>query len=534
MNDPVVLLNEICRLMQLRGENPYRIRAYEKAIHAISGREDLVERAQKKTLTELPGIGESIQETLVEYILEGKSNLRDELQKEIHPGLLELTQISGLGPKKASVLIEQLGIQTIGELEYACKENRLVSLKGFGPKAQEKILEQIHFFNLNRGFQKYADVETIGAEILKKLQSEYSGGKILETGAFRRKSEVLTEFEFLIESEKPLESLFRKFLEGVSSPIPIRLHYSNSKDLAYLWAKTTATTQHWEALGAPGTIEASTEDAFYEKLGLPWIAPELRETGDEVQLARAGLLGQILPWNGIQGVFHNHTLRSDGAHSLEQMVVAAKELGFRYLGISDHSQSAAYAQGLKEDGLLAQEQEVRQVQEKHPEIRIFWGIESDILADGSLDYPPELLKKFDFVIASIHSRFQMDREAMTQRILTAIRNPYTRFIGHPTGRLLLGRKGYDLDMEKIIAEAARHQVALELNANPSRLDLDWRWGPVMRREKAFTSVNPDAHEMQGLKDTHYGVIMARKSLIPAHQIVNTKSVSEVEQWLKRT
>jgi DNA polymerase (family 10) len=215
------------------------------------------------------------------------------------------------------------------------------------------------------------------------------------------------------------------------------------------------------------------------------------------------------------------------------MVIAAKKLNLKYIGISDHSQSAFYAQGLKVPTLLEQEREVREVQEKHPEIRIFWGIESDILADGSLDYETSILKKFDFVVASVHSRFGMEREAMTDRILAAVRNPCTRFLGHATGRLLLGRKAYEVDMERVIEEAAKHDVAIEINANPARLDIDWRWGAKLREYRTVVSVNPDAHDIEGLEDTRYGVAVARKALLPRGLVVNSRSVEDVERWLRR-
>jgi DNA polymerase (family 10) len=215
------------------------------------------------------------------------------------------------------------------------------------------------------------------------------------------------------------------------------------------------------------------------------------------------------------------------------MVLAARAMGMSYIGISDHSQSAFYAQGLKVPDLLDQEKEIRKVQEKYPDIRIFWGIESDILADGSLDYESEVLKKFDFVVASIHSRFKMDRETMTLRILEAVRNPCTRFLGHVTGRLLLGRPGYDIDLERIIAAAAENDVAIEINSHPARLDIDWRWGPELRKTETRVSINPDAHETAGLEDTRYGIAMARKALLPTAQVVNAGSVDEVERWLKR-
>jgi DNA polymerase (family 10) len=367
------------------------------------------------------------------------------------------------------------------------------------------------------------------------------GARVSETGELRRRLDILSSMDFLVEanadSEKKLkskiESAIKKFQSEHSIELPIRISYAYPQTFAYELAKTSASEAHWDAIGKPASGEFQDEESFYKKLDLPWIAPELRETGEEVSLARNGQLDQILPWDGIQGIFHNHTTRSDGTASLEEMVIAAKNLGYKYIGISDHSQSAFYASGLKADSLLEQEREIRDLQEEHPEIRIFWGIESDILADGSLDYPDSVLKKFDFVIASVHSRFQMDKEAMTDRLLYAIRNPYTRFLGHATGRILLGRKGYELHMEKVIAEAATHDVAIELNASVSRLDIDWRWGSELRKNRTKISINPDAHATSEIEDTRYGIAMARKSLVPVSQIINTESASKVEQWLKR-
>lgn len=550
MKNPIELLEEIRRLMELKGENRFKTLAFQKAAQQLAGREDLAERAKAGTLTEIPGIGKSISEVLTEFILTGESNTLAELQKEIPAGLIELTQIPGLGAKKAWVLIEELGIQSIAELEYACRENRLIKLKGFGPKLQAQILEGISFRNANQGLQKYSDVDELAEKLLGVLREANSGLRVEKAGELRRQLEILSGLEFLVEEDvseagtqpKPrVQAALQQFIRGHALVLPVTLSTSPKSRFGYEWAKATGTQAHWEALGSPSIIQAATEEEFYQELSLPWIPPETRETGEEVRLARLdpkknpaeNPLNRLLPWNGIRGVFHNHTTRSDGAATLEEMVISAKALGFEYIGISDHSQTAFYANGLRLDHLDEQEVELRQVQKKHPEIRIFWGIESDILADGSLDYPAEVLERFDFVIASIHSRFKMDREAMTHRILTAIRNPFTRFLGHPTGRLLLGRKGYDVDMERIMAEAAQYQVAVELNSNPARLDLDWRWGPVMRRYGTMTSVNPDAHEIEGLTDIRYGIAMARKALIPVEQVVNAAGVGQVEKWLKR-
>jgi DNA polymerase (family 10) len=532
------LLDEIRHLMQLRGENVFKVRAYERAGAALADAGDLVERARLGTLTEVPGVGKGIADILTEYLLHGTSRVRDELKAALPEGLLELTAVPGLGPKKAMQLIEELGIRTLSELEYACRENRLLKLKGFGEKLQHKVLEGLAFRKSVSGQCRLDEALAVAERVMDALAAAGGrGARVSETGALRRRLETLSELEYLVEETDSTRGARARLEEAGRNAggggLAVRVHLARRERWGYELARTTGTAAHWSALGAPAPFDAADEDAFYAKLGLPLIPPEARETGEEVPLAREGRLSQLLPAGGVRGVFHNHTTRSDGVATLEQMVVAAKKLGFEYIGISDHSQSAAYAQGLKVPDLLDQEREVRDLQQKHPEIRIFWGIESDILADGSLDYAPEQLKRFDFVIASVHSRFQMDREAMTDRILEAVRNPATRFLGHATGRLLLGRAGYDLDMERVIAEAARRDVAIEINANPARLDIDWRWGPRLRACGTHVSVNPDAHAVAGLADTHFGVTMARKALLPSSLVVNSRGAREVEQWLKR-
>ena len=541
--EALALLEEMQKLMELKGENPFKIRAFEKAIRNLTDQTDLLERARAGTLTELAGIGKGISEVLTEFLLKGKTTARDELLAAIPPGLIELTSIPGLGPKKAAVLIEELGIQSLGELEYACRENRLAKLKGFGEKVQLKIMDGIQFQKSNQGLQRLVDVLPNSLKLIEAFLGVSAVRRVTDTGALRRRCEVLSEAEFLLELpkdekakasfQKKIETALVTFQKTARFPVPVKLHFAEENHFGYELAKLTGTKAHWEALGEPARFSGATEAEFYEKLKLPLIPPEARESGEEVKLARAGLLAQLLALDGVQGVFHNHTTRSDGSASLEEMVIAAKRLGYRYIGISDHSQSAFYAQGLKSDGLKEQAREIKQVQEKHPEIRIFWGIESDILQDGSLDYPDAILKKFDFVVASVHSRFQMDRTTMTERILEAIRNPHTRFLGHLTGRLLLGRKGYDLEMEKIIRAAKDCDVAIELNANPARLDIDWRWGAELRKQKTLIAINPDAHETAGLEDTSYGIAMARKALMPSALVINTRSAAEVEKWLKR-
>lgn len=554
---PIVeLLSEMKTLMELRGENPFKIRAFDKAADTIAGLgdgEDWFARAKAGTLTEIPGIGKGISAVLTEFLLEGKTTERDAMAANLPEGLLELTRVPGLGPKKAIAVIEALGIKTLGELEYACRENRLLKLKGFGEKIQAKILEGVHFLMATSGQLKLSDAFPVAEKLLPVLakalnEDRHPGGgalRVSETGALRRRLETLSAFEFLVETlsgEKARkaaeEKLFVALVEsggpkGASAiPLPVKFTFAETSRFGTELARTTATPESWAATTLGKSVpDASDEAKFFERIELAWIPPEMRESGEEVRLAREGKLDQIVGWGDLRGCFHNHTTRSDGAATLEELIVGAKARGMKYIGVSDHSKSAFYAQGLAEPALAEQEKEVRAVQAKHPDIRIFWGIESDILADGSLDYDSKWLERFDFVVASIHSRFQMDRTTMTERILRAVRNPRTTMVGHLTGRLLLGRKGYDIDIERIIRECAERGVAIEINAHPSRLDIDWRWGRVIRDAGCFVSINPDAHEVAGLDDLKYGLCVARKALLPRELVLNSREVSGVEAWL---
>tara|TARA_Y100000590_G_scaffold397579_1_gene479235 strand:- start:2183 stop:4399 length:2217 start_codon:yes stop_codon:yes gene_type:complete len=529
------LLEQISEYMKLAGENPFKIKAFDKAYSILSERKDAMDRINAGTLMELDGIGKGINEVVTEFVKTGKSTTLTELQKGLPEGLVELVKIPGLGPKKAMTIIEELSIKTIGELEYACRENRLLKINGFGEKVQEKVLQGITFLKSSEGKIKWIDAKPITGELLGAIDRA-TGTRVEVAGQFRRKLEVISEFDFVLEGD---EEDLEKAKEAVDQwkyqtrrKTPVNIHLATADNFGSEWVKRTSSEDHWKAYDGD-KIQAASEPEFYRELGLEWVSPEMRETSETVQLAKSGELNEVLPTNGIRGVFHTHTTASDGANTLEEIVEKAYELGYEFIGISDHSQSAFYAQGLSEEKLKEQKKEVDRVQRLYPDIRIFWGIESDILKDGSLDYPDSILKEFDFVIASVHSRFGMDEETMTQRMVQAIRNPYTRMIGHISGRLILGRDEYPVNMETLIEEAAKHDVAIEINANPSRLDIDWRWGPTLRKYGTLVSVNPDAHDLKGLEDTHYGVVVARKALIPQSKVINARSIDEVEKWLKR-
>ncbi len=544
------LLEEMRELLELAGENPFKVRAFERASGVVGSLpdEELLGRSRAGTLTELSGIGKGIALVLTDFLEKGAAPERDAIRAKLPEGLWEMTRIPGLGPKKAQQLIAELEVRSLRDLEYACRENRLLKLKGFGDKLQARILEGIRFLTASEGQARLCDVFEVAESLVKELDQALNrerhpaGGalRVVEAGALRRRCETLAELDFLLEApagDREVRDRAEKALAAFRATRPgllaTRLHFCAPERFGYQWARETGTDEHWKKLGAPAAFDARDEQEFFKRLELPWIPPEARETGEEIAWARAGGLERLLPWDGVRGVFHNHTLRSDGSASLEQMVERAEKLGYAFIGISDHSQSAFYAQGLKPADLREQQREVDEVQERHPRIRVFWGIESDILADGSLDYDEKSLREFDFVIASVHSRFGMDREAMTDRILAAVRHPATRFVGHLTGRLLLGRKGYDLDIERVIRECAERDVAIEINAHPSRLDIDWRWGPELRARSTRVSINPDAHDLAGLEDTRYGVAMARKALLPTELVVNAGGVEEVEKWLAR-
>ena len=513
---PSEYLSEIAHLLTLKGESPFKTRAFENASEALArvesdpdqGMQALVAMARAQDWSAIKGIGKGIAAVLDELLIQKATLTRDELRAGLPEGLLELCRVPGLGPKKAHALIESLGVRSLAELDYAIRENRLVALKGFGEKLQTKLGEGVRFLLAGAGKLRLDQALAVWAD------TEKAGDQVL-VGELARYCEVVTQLEFVAPKDvKPRERWSRTVTDAHIAGV--RAHADREK---FSWDAA------WTAFGNHGE-----EKRFYGDLGLPWIPPECREDGSEVAFfaARKDPVG----WDAIQGFFHFHTEASDGANTLEEMVAAASKRGYRYVGVSEHSQSAFYARGLGEDALKNQRREVDRVRALHPEVDLFWGIESDILKDGSLDYPDRVLAEFDFVIASIHSRFGMDRTAMTERLVRAIENPRTTLIGHLSGRLILGRPGFDWDHETVLQSALNAGVALELNAHPARLDLEWQVGRVWSAMGGVTAINPDAHEIAGLDHMTYGIAHGRKSLFPASQVLNTWSVERVSEWLR--
>ncbi|HEY1006836.1 MAG TPA: DNA polymerase/3'-5' exonuclease PolX, partial [Sphingobacteriaceae bacterium] len=421
-----------------------------------------------------------------------------------------MLQVKGLGPRKVQIIWNDLGIENIGELYYACNENRLIEAKGFGEKTQAEIRKLIEFKMASSGRFLYASVEQLAESLQQRLRGIWGDQTIL-TGAYRRKCEILDGLEILAagvppeDRRKTLESLDITILEEnadrleaeLSSGVKIRFTFCTPEHYAWQLFLTTGSADHTDrviSLAGSEYPEAPSEEAVYQKAGLPYLEPELREGSGEIELGLEGRVPHLITFADLRGCLHNHSTWSDGVHTLEEMALYCRdELKLEYLGISDHSKTAFYANGLKAEQIIQQQLEIDALNERLAPFRIFKGIESDILNDGSLDYPDEILETFDFVVASVHSNLKMTEEKATTRLITAIENPYTTILGHATGRMLLTRSGYPIDYKKVIDACAANRVVIEINSNPLRLDMEWRWHRYAIEKGVMLSVNPDAH-----------------------------------------
>jgi DNA polymerase (family 10) len=549
------VLEEMAFLLELKGENPFKVKAYATGARVIESLpEEPAVLVQKGILRNVKGIGEGLAGTVTELVTTGASTLHRELRASFPAGVMEMAGISGVGPKKIKALYENLGVGSVGELEYACVENRLVSLPGFGRKTQEKILAGIRQFKRRQGFHLFANVIEEADGILEAVRG--AAGVVCAdlAGEIRRRLEVVQGISLVVAGAQPkalLEALQsvqdvtqvehrpeeRTITARSPQGLPVTIRLAAAAEYGWELFSATGSTEHVEVVKQRLTARRSSqkgesEEPLYAAAGLPYIPPELREGHGEIELAEGGRLPALIEAGQIQGIFHNHTVWSDGSATLEQMVEAARALGYRYIGISDHSQSAFYANGLKEDRVRAQHAETGAVQKKFPDIRIFKGIEADILVDGAMDYPDDVLATFDFVIASVHSRFNLSEEDQTRRICRAMANPYVTMLGHSTGRLLLSRDGYRVDMTKVLDAAAAHGKIVEINANPHRLDLDWRLCGYAKEKGVKFSINPDAHSTEGLADVPFGVNVARKGGVTAQDVVNTLPAEEMASRLQ--
>ncbi len=527
------ILDEMAFLAELLDENPFKIRALKNAAEIIAELPDPVEElVASGGIKGIAGVGKGTQEIAKEYVESGSVKEHEELKKGFPPGILELREVRGLGAKKIRALYENLQIGSLAELEYACEENRLVDLKGFGEKTQASVLKSIREARSYQGKVILPSALQEAVEVQEKLARLKGVLRVEPTGELRRHLEILGTIDFLAEGDsKALEKALAK--DGYSADpggfwqketergMKARVFTAGEENFGSRWLETTGPEEFVKTLGQLPDF-ASEEKAFAARKK-KFVPAECRDLGIECE--------NLVNETDIRGVFHLHTTWSDGKNTLAEMVAEAQKLGLEYLGVSDHSKSAFYANGLTNERVLEQKEEIALVQKKFPSVRIFHGIESDILADGSLDYSDKFLENFDFVIASVHGQMKMKKDDMTSRICAALAHPATTWLGHWSGRLLLGRPGFEFDVEKVLQCAAKYGKAIELNANPYRLDIDWRILPRALELGVEIGIHPDAHSTGGLKDTRFGVWMARKAGLKASQVLNTKTRVEMEKWL---
>ena len=540
--------------MDIHGENSFKSKSYSIAAYHIERLPAEITTMSDAELFSAKGIGESTGKKIKEIIATGKLQALEDMIAQTPPGILEMLQIKGLGPKKIATIWSDLGIESLGELEYACNENRLTALKGFGAKTQESILQNIVYFKQNLGFHLWSEVETIGNTLIDQLKKNLSANLFSLTGDIRRQNETVEFIEVVTDiSIDVLAKMFSGNTEvkteilpgnetlGYSAVLTVAVpQYPRYKfyftDKTHFYRTLFNTTGSEEFLIAFSELYSlpqtpPSEEEIFATNNLAYIPAMQRETESIlVKAAQHKLTGVIQP-KDIKAIIHSHSTWSDGVHTIIQMATAAKEQGFEYLVLSDHSQSAFYAGGLKPDQIAAQHQEIDALNAKLAPFKIFKSIESDILNDGSLDYSAQVLNTFDIVIASVHSNLKMSQEKAMDRVLTAIRNPYTSILGHPTGRLLLSRKGYPLDHKAIIDACAGNNVVIEINAHPRRLDIDWRWIDYALEKGVLLSIDPDAHSIEGYKDTYYGTMIAQKGGLTAQHNLSSFTLTQFEGFL---
>ena len=544
-------LRLLSQLMELHNENPFKIKSVANAAFKVDKLPFAISTKNQEEIEQIDGLGKSTAAKVWELLQTGTMTDLQNSLASTPEGIVEMLGIKGIGPKKIVVIWKDLGIENIGELYYACNENRLIEAKGFGLKTQEEIKKVIEFKMAAQGKFLYAQSETLvqnlSAELLLWLTQLEEAPLFSVAGGYRRYNEIIEELDFIVGADNDLAvteqlHLFASLPFEQSSPalftamspfgLKIQLHiFPKSEFYLHLFKLTGNETHVSQVLELAGEGPFVNEEDIYAKAGLSFVEPELREGLNEVELAKTGTLPKLITYEDLKGSLHNHSTWSDGVHTLEEMASYCKDnLKLEYLGICDHSKSAFYAKGLNEQRVYAQHQEIDALNQKLAPFRIFKGIESDILNDGSLDYSDEVLKTFDFVVASVHSNLRMDEEKATARLIRAIENPYTTILGHPTGRLLLSRKGYPVDYHKIIDACAANKVVIEINANPLRLDLDWRYHRYALEKGVLLSVNPDAHRMEGFRDMHYGVYVGRKGGLEAVYCLNTFNLAEISEY----
>lgn len=561
----VKTLEQIALLLELKGENPFKTRAYRNGAEIIQNFDgDIVALAANDELKGIKGIGDALQQKLHELASTGKLGYYENLRDEFPATLFELFELQGLGPKKIKALYDKLGIDSIASLKQACEGTEIAKLSGFGAKTVQKILAAIDNREKFANRFRLGDVAPLAETLLERLKEHHKVSRAAIAGSYRRSKETLHDLDFLVATSEAatLTEFFTNFeevheviahgdtkasirlenglqcdLRAVSNDhFPFALQYfTGSKEhnvaLRSLALKQGLSLNEYDFTGEGDLPDVREERDIYRALGLDWVPPELRENRGEIEAADAGNLPRLVDLDNLRGTFHNHTVASDGRHTLEEMAAAAIDHGLQYLGIADHSKSSFQANGLHEDRLLEQVATIRKLNEDFENFQLFAGSEVDILKDGSLDFEDDVLAQLDYCVASVHNVFTLSEKEMTKRMIRAMENEHVTMIGHLTGRLLLRRDPYALDIEKIIDCAAETRTVIELNCNPWRLDMDWRWWHRARDRNVLTSINPDAHATEQLQFLAYGVRLARKGWLRREDIVNTRPLEEMTSWL---
>ena len=540
----------LAKLMDIHGENSFKAKAYSSAAFTIDRLPQQVSEIPAEKLSSIKGIGDSAAKKIYEIFERGEIAALTQLIEKTPQGIMQMLNIKGIGPKKITVIWKDMGIESIGELLYACNENRLTLYKGFGEKTQKSIQESIEYFLNNIGSYLYAQIENLAHTLDAELKNNFSQYEFLITGDFRRQLEIIDKLEWVTNvPEKELQDylLQHKFVtekidaeqsiyKGEDENIQLNFYHTTFEKLYTKLFQTSCSDEffsEWNRKYSSDNMAGFiNEKEIFETAKLPFIPAYLRETKGVIEKAGKNEIPEVVQTKDITAIIHSHSKWSDGNNTIEEMAKAAIEKGLQFLVISDHSKTAFYANGLTEERLKAQHDEIDELNEKLKPFKIFKSIESDILNDGNLDYNNEVLNSFDIVIASVHSNLKMSEEKAMMRLLNAIKNPFTSILGHCTGRLLLSRAGYPVDHKKLIDACAENNVVIELNAHPRRLDMDWRHLNYCIEKNVLISIDPDAHSVKGFNDVKYGVLAAQKAGIIPSQNLSSFSLEEFELFLK--
>ncbi len=539
----------LAKMMDIHGENSFKSKSYASAAFAIEKLAVQLADLPSEKIAGLKGIGASSAQKITELLQTGHLKSLEEIIFNTPPGVVEMLNIKGIGPKKINTIWKEMEIETVGELLYACKENRLKLFKGFGEKTQQNVIDTIEFYFKNKGSYLYAQVVIVAQQTEFFLEKLFPQIKLAVTGGFKQQHEIIHQLDFVIASSLSHIENVMAAVEGFSFKEKQEDHiiYTSSVGInvkifscteADFFEKLVATSSSEEFMNSFNNAKKqqievpASEESYFKEAGIGYIPAFLRENASLLTLPDNKIPANIIEPGDIKGIIHCHSNWSDGSNTIEEMATAARDKGLEYLVISDHSKSAFYAQGLFEDKIRDQHSYVDELNSKLAPFKIFKSIESDILNDGSLDYTNEILATFDIVIASVHSNLKMTEEKAMMRLLKAIENPYTTILGHMTGRLLLSRPGYPVDHKKIIDACAANHVVIELNAHPSRLDIDWRFIHYALEKNVLISIDPDAHHIDGLNDTLYGVLVAQKAMVTSQNNLSSFSLQQFESFVE--